>query len=257
MRELFEEAAGKSPLDPNESARQSARGPRRKRFYSSAGVAETAEGYAVTLDARTIRTPAKRALLLPARSIAEAIAAEWDAQKDLIDPSSMPLTRLANSIIDGVADRPQEVADDIAKYLQSDALFYRADHPEALVARQAERWDPVLFWAADRLGAHFILAQGILHVRQPDQAVDAARAAMPADAWRLGALHMATTLTGSALLALALLHRELDADAVWAAAHVDEDWNIEQWGADDEVMSRRSTRLADFKAAAAVLAALG
>jgi chaperone required for assembly of F1-ATPase len=256
MRELFEEAVGQSPLDPGESARQSSRQAQPKRFYTSAGVIETPEGYAVTLDGRTVKTPGRRPLLAPVREIAEAIAAEWEAQRDTIVPFSMPLTRLANSVIDGVADRPHDVADDIAKYFGSDALFYRADHPDALVARQAQHWDPVLFWAADALGAHFILVQGITHVRQPDEAIAAARSAMPADAWRLGGLHTVTTLTGSALLALALLHQQLDADAVWRAGHVDEDWNIEQWGADDEVMGRRSARLADFRAAAAVLAAL-
>ena len=257
MRELFEEGTGPSPLDPNESARKSSRAPQRKRFYTTAGVADAPQGFAVVLDGRTIKTPAKRDLVAPARGIAGAIAAEWDAQADMINPASMPLTRLANSVIDGVTDRAQEVADDIAKYLQSDALFYRADHPEALVARQAQLWDPVLFWAADRFGAHFILAQGIMYVSQPAEAIAAARAAMPADGWQLGALHTVTTLTGSALLALALAHRHLDADAVWRAAHVDEDWNAEKWGADDEVVARRAVRLADFTAATTVLAALG
>jgi chaperone required for assembly of F1-ATPase len=253
MRELFEEVVGRSPLDPNESARQSSRPLLRKRFYTSVGLAETPEGYAVTLDGRTLKTPAKRLLAAPSREVADAIAAEWEAQSEVIDPSSMPLTRLANSVIDGVADRPQDVADDIAKYFSSDALFYRADHPEALVARQAQQWDPVLFWAADALGAHFILAEGIMHVHQPQEAIAAARAAMPSGAWHLGALHTVTTLTGSALLALALWNRQLDAEAVWTAAHVDEDWNVEHWGADEEVTKRRAARLADFRAAALIL----
>ncbi|MGP8123102.1 MAG: ATP12 family chaperone protein [Xanthobacteraceae bacterium] len=256
MRELFEEGTGPSPLDPNESARRSSRAQQRNRFYAAAGIAPATEGFAVLLDGRGVRTPAKRALVAPVSAIATAIAAEWDAQTTVINPLSMPLTRLANSIVDGVADRLQDVADDIAKYLGSDALFYRADHPKTLVARQAEQWDPVLFWAADRLGAHFILAQGILHVRQPDQAIAAARAALPTDPWRLGALHAVTTVTGSALLALALMEGYLTAEAVWAAAHVDEDWNAEQWGVDEEAASRRATRLSDFKAAALVLAAL-
>ncbi|MGO4717273.1 ATP12 family chaperone protein [Bradyrhizobium sp. 2TAF24] len=254
MRELFDEVAGQSPLDPNEAARQSSRPQLRKRFYTSAGVVAADGGHAVVLDGRTIRTPAKQPLVAPSQVIAAAIAAEWDAQQDVIDPSSMPLTRLANSVIDGVAPRAAEVADDIAKYFGTDALFYRADHPQALVARQAEHWDPVLFWAAEELGAHFILAEGIMHVRQPDAALAAARAALPQDAWRLGALHVVTTLTGSALLALALLRGRLDAEAVWTAAHVDEDWNIAQWGADEEVISRRAARQIDFRAAALVLA---
>ena len=129
-------------------------------------------------------------------------------------------------------------------------------HPQALVEKEAAHWDPVLFWAADTLGAHFILTEGIVHVRQPDQAVAAARAALPADPWSLAALHVVTTVTGSALLALALLRGALDEDQVWAAAHVDEDWNVEQWGVDEEVAARRLARYLDFRAAAGVLNAL-
>jgi chaperone required for assembly of F1-ATPase len=148
------------------------------------------------------------------------------------------------------------VREDIAKYFESDLLFYRAGHPEALVAREAAHWDPILFWAADALGAHFILAQGIVPIRQPESAIAAARAALPDDPWSIAALHVITTLTGSALLALALLRGVADADQVWAAAHVDEDWNCEKWGVDDEVAARRAARLVDFKAATRILQAL-
>ena len=119
-----------------------------------------------------------------------------------------------------------------------------------MIARQAEHWDPALRWAADDLGAHFILAEGVMHVQQPEAAVAAARAALPADAWPVGAFHVVTSITGSALLALALKHRALDEAQVWAAAHVDEDWNREKWGADEEVEARRAARLKDFEAAA-------
>jgi chaperone required for assembly of F1-ATPase len=255
MRELFDEVAGDSPLDPEEAVRRTTRGPRRKRFYAQAGVAETPKGFGVTLDGKPVRTPSRRLLAAPTGEIAEAIAAEWDAQKEIIDPVTMPVTRLANSVIDAVAGRVEAVADDIAKYFHSDMLFYRAGHPDALVAREAEHWDPVLFWAADTLGAHFILAEGVVHVRQPDQAVAAVRAALPADPWSIAALHVVTTLTGSALLALALMHGALDEDQVWAAAHVDEDWNVEQWGVDEEVAARRLARFLDFRAAAGVLGA--
>jgi chaperone required for assembly of F1-ATPase len=183
------------------------------------------------------------------------MAAEWQAQRDVIDPMTMPVTRLANSVIDGVTGRVEAVVEDIAKYFETDLLFYRAGHPEALVAREAAHWDPVLFWAAETLGAHFILTEGIVHVRQPDPAIAAARAALPSDPWAVGALHVITTLTGSALLALALMRGRLDADEVWAAAHVNEDWNSEQWGADEEAAARQAARLSDFRAAAAVLAA--
>jgi len=256
MRELFDEVAGKFPLDPQEAVRRSTRGPQRKRFYTNAGVGDADNGFSVTLDGRPIKTPSGHEVNVPARSIADAIAAESNAQGETIDPLTMPLTRFANSVVEGVADKIDAVADDIAKYLESDLLFYRAGHPEALVAREAAHWDPILLWAANTLGAHFILAEGIVHVRQPDTAVAAARAALPGDAWSIAALHVITAVTGSALLALALLHGALDQDGVWAAAHVDEDWNIEKWGVDGEVAARRAARLADFKAAAGILEAL-
>jgi chaperone required for assembly of F1-ATPase len=256
MRELFDEVAGQSPLDPEEAVRRTTRSPRRKRFYTHAGVAETADGFALVLDDKPVRTPSGRPVLVPHRGIADAVAAEWNAQAELIDPLTMPLTRFANSVVEAVVDRVEAVAADIAKYFQSDLLFYRAGNPDALVAREAALWDPVLFWAADALGAHFILAQGIMHVRQPDSAVAAARAALPEDPWSIAALHVITTLTGSALLALALLRGVLDPDRVWAAAHVDEDWNMEKWGIDEEVAARRAARLIDFRAAADILRAL-
>ena len=147
-------------------------------------------------------------------------------------------------------------ADDLARYFESDLLFYRAAHPEALVAREAGQWDPVLFWVADTFGARFVLAEGIVHVRQPEHAVAAVRAALPTDPWSVAAAHVTTTITGSALLALALLHGARDLDQVWAAANVDEDWNIEQWGLDSEAAVRRAGRLADLRAAALVLDAM-
>ena len=255
MRELFEEIAANAPLDPQEAVRQSTRGPQRKRFYETASIAESADGFAIVLDGKSVRTPSRQPLVASKREIALAIADEWNAQVDIIDPTTMPLTRLANSVIAAVVDQVDVVAEDIAKYFQSDLLFYRAAHPEALVAREAEHWDPVLFWARDTLGAHFILAEGVMHVRQPDQAVAAAKVALPADPWAVAALHVVTTVTGSALLALALMHGVRNVDQVWAAAHVDEDWNIEQWGVDAEVMARRTARLQDLRAAARVLEA--
>jgi chaperone required for assembly of F1-ATPase len=217
---------------------------------------EVAGGFAVTLDGKTIRTPSGRHVVAPIPELAEAIAAEWNAQQEMINPLTMPLTRLANSIVEAVVDRADDVAEDVAKYFQSDLTFYRAGHPDALVAREAAHWDPLLFWAADALGAHFILAEGIVHVRQPDTALSAARNALPRDPWSIAALHVVTTITGSALIALALLRGVIDPDQAWTAAHVDEDWNIEKWGVDEEVAARRAARLVDFKAAASVLGAL-
>ena len=256
MRELFDEVAGKSPLDPMEAARQASRAPLRKRFYKEVRVVEADGGFAITLDGRAIRTPSGRQVVMPTRRLADAVAAEWADQKKTLDPMTMPLTRLANSVTEGVIGRVELVSEDLARYFQSDMLFYRAGHPEALVGREAAHWDPVLLWAADTLGAHFILSEGVVHVRQPEQAIEAARAALPGDPWSIAALHVITTLTGSALLALALMHGARDADQVWAAAHVDENWNTDQWGADEEAAGRRAARLKDFSAAVTVLEAV-
>jgi chaperone required for assembly of F1-ATPase len=256
MREHFDEAAGKSETDPMESARRSSRSVQRKRFYADAGVGETDMGFTVTLDGKPIKTPSGRTVIVPARSLADTIAAEWNAQGEFIEPLTMPVTRFANSVVQGLTDSVAAVTDDVAKYFASDLLFYRAGHPEGLVTREARHWDPILFWAAETLGAHFILAEGVMHVRQPDSAIAAARGALPANPWMIAALHVITTLTGSALLALALFHEVIDPDQAWAAAHVEEDWNAEKWGMDDETATRRAAKLLDFNAVAAVLKAL-
>jgi len=256
MRELFDEVAGQSPVDPEEAVRRTQRTPLRKRFYKEVGVGEADGGFTVTLDGRPIKTPSGKVVVVPRREIAEAISAEWDAQQETIAPLTMPLTRFANSVVQGVVDCVDLVADDVAKYLGTDLLFYRAGHPEALVAREAAHWDPVVFWAAQALGAHFMLAEGINHVRQPDAAISAARAAFPRDPWSMAALHVVTTLTGSALLALALSHGAREPAEIWTAAHVDEDFNIGQWGLDEEVAARRAARAVDFEAATRILNAM-
>lgn len=259
MRDIFEEIYDKNPIDPTEAARKSLRPAQlRRRFYAAAGTGdETAGGYPIQLDGRPIRTPARAPLAVPTRALAGSLAAEWDAQREVIDPAQMPLTRLANSIIDGVADKRGEVAADIAKYLGSDLLFYRADGPPGLVAEEGRLWDPVLDWAREALGARFVLAEGVVFAGQPSHAIDAARRAIPQDVWRLGAAHAVTTLTGSALLALALAHRRMSAAEVWTAAHVDEDWNIQQWGRDELALERRDKAWTEMQAAATVLDALG
>lgn len=253
MRDIFEEIYKNNPLDPMESARKAMRPDLRKRFYKTTGVKEENGAFHVVLDGRAVRTPARKPLAAPSRALAEALAAEWEAQSEVIDPAQMPLTRLANSIIDGVADRRQAVSDDIAKYFGCDLLFYRADGPESLIERQAAVWDPVIAWARDSLGARFILAQGIVHVTQPDEAIAAARKAMPDDPWRLGAMHSLTTLTGSALLSLALVLDAARPETVWQAAHLDEDYNAETWGRDEQAMARREFRAKDFEAAVLIL----
>ncbi len=243
MRDLFETSVGNDPIA---AARRGARPALRRRFYDKAWFEDTGAEYRIILDGKPVRTPARRALAAPTRALAEALAAEWQAQRDVIDPAQMPLTRLANAIIDGVTDSPAAVAADVEKYLASDLLFYRARAPAELRARQMLHWDPMLTWARDTLGAQFKLAEGVVHVTQPEAALRAAAAAIPADPWRLGALHAVTTLTGSALIALALSRGALSADAAWQAAHVDEDWNMEQWGGDELALERRASRFAEF-----------
>jgi chaperone required for assembly of F1-ATPase len=253
MREIFEDNIPIEPLDPTETAKRGLNAPRRARFYTSAGVAEVDGHFAVQLDGKSVRTPAKRLLTAPSRELAQAIAAEWDAQVEHIEPGKMPLTRLANSTIDGVAQTPQPVADEIAKYLGSDLVFYRAGSPDGLVVRQAKHWDPIVAFARDTLGARFVLTEGVIYIAQPEPALTAARAAIPSEPWRLGALSLITTLTGSALIALAMAQGVLSDEAAWMAAHVDEDWNISQWGTDDQATARRAGRFLDLQAAATVL----
>ena len=250
MREFFEKAA---PENATEAARRAARPILRKRFYKHASTATDGKLYAVRLDDKPVRTPAARLLAAPTRSLAEAIAAEWEAQRDVIDPAKMPLTRLANSVIDGVSERSAPVAEEIARYLASDLICYRAGSPRGLVERQAQHWDPILEWGRDVLGARLLLAEGVVHVTQPEAALAAVSAALPRNPWRLGALNSVTTLTGSALLALALAQGRISADEAWAAAHVDEDWNMEQWGGDELALERRAYRQAELQAAATVL----
>ena len=259
MRDIFADIFATEPIDPMQSARRGMRPQLRARFYREAGVGEAAEGFAILLDGKGVRTPARNVLAAPERTLAEAIAAEWTAQPDRIDPGKMPLTRLANVIVDAVAAAPGPVAREIEDYLRSDLLLYRAGAPDGLVARQAEHWDPLVAWAADTFGARFVLTQGVVHVPQPVAAVAAVSRAIPRDTsrpaelWRLGALNCTTTLTGSGLIALALAAGRLDTDAAWAAANVDEDWNMATWGRDELVLERRAFRFKELKAAALVL----
>jgi chaperone required for assembly of F1-ATPase len=254
MREIFTEIFENQPLDPMESARRGGRPSLRERFYERAHVAETdASGAQVLLDGKPVKTPARQALAAPTRPLADAIAAEWDAQRDVIDPASMPLTRLANAAIDAVRNARIPVAEEIVNYLGTDLLCYRANAPAALVDMQSAAWDPVLHWARQQFGARFVLAQGVVHVPQPHAAIAAMRAAIPEDSWRLAAVASITTLTGSALLALAVACDAIESGAAWDAAHVDEDWQMSQWGKDDLALERRAFRQAEYQAAVTVL----
>lgn len=259
-KSLFDDwfPTGQDPAayDPVAAARQAMKPSWPKRFYREATAGEAPDGWRLLLDGRPAKTPGRNVLAMPSRALGEAVAAEWGALDDLIDPLRLPVTRIVNAIIDGVVPDPGPVADDIVKYAGSDLICYRADGPSGLVERQSAAWDPILAWAREALGARFIQSEGVMFVAQPDAAIAAVRRALPADPWRTGAAHVVTTLTGSALLALALLHGRLTAGEAWSAAHVDEDFQIAQWGADEEAAERRAARQREMMAAAKVLACL-
>lgn len=240
---------------PKVLGREPLRPPLPKRFYKGATVSVGADGaQQILLDGRPLKTPKKRPLAVHSAGLAEAMAAEWAAQGKLIDPATMPLTRIANTAIDAVADAMDEVRADVVAFAGSDLVCYRAADNEALCRRQAAAWDPVVAWARQRLGARFVLGEGVMPVEQPTEALDRVAAAVGMfDMFQLSALHVLTTITGSALLALAHANGALDADAVWAAAHVDEDFQIEFWGPDAEAEARRVFRRGEFDAASRML----
>lgn len=258
MRDILSdlEAAEQAHPDPMKSAQKSMAASLPKRFYKDVTVDETDAGFVTLLDGRTVKTPGRAVLALRHRVLADRLAAEFDSQKDVIDPATMPLYRLANTAIDGVAADMQSVAEDVIRFAGSDLLCYRAETPDGLVAAQSAQWDEPLDIMASRLGARFVLAEGVMHVTQP-KAVLAPFGMLVAQfdhPLELAALHAATSLTGSAVLALCLGLGEMDAEAVWTAAHVDEDWNAAHWGEDAEAIAVRRKRRAEFDAASAVLA---
>lgn len=225
--------------------------PLPKRFYTAATAEARGGRHAVLLDGRQAKTPGKRDLVLDHPTLAQRVAQEWAAQGTVIDPTTMPFTRLVFTALDAVAARAADVAADVVKYAGSDLLYYRADHPAGLVEAQARHWDPVLAWAEREIGGRFILAEGVMHVGQPPQTIErVADMVGTFDVLPLTGLHVMTTLTGSALLALAVAKGHLTAAAAWTAAHVDEDWQISQWGEDAEARARRDARWRDMAAAA-------
>ncbi|HEU6441458.1 MAG TPA: ATP12 family protein [Microvirga sp.] len=225
-----------------------------KRFYKEAGVEERAGLFHLTLDGRVAKTPGKNALAVPSIALAEAMAREWAGQGAEIDPSTMPITRIVNSAIDGVAPRQAEVVDDLVRYAGSDLIYYRVSEPARLVQSQDSAWNPILDWAKESHGARFTLAEGVMHVTQPEEAIAAIRSVIERidSPFALAALHVMTTLSGSVLIALAHASGPLDADEAWAAAHVDELYQESVWGEDYEAMERRRRREADFRAASLV-----
>ena len=245
-----------APLDPIRAARAHMRQAPIKRFYRAVEVREVEGGrHAVTLDGRGARTPGRNALSATSRALMTRVAAEWERQRETIDPADMPLTRLLNSAIDGVARTMAETRAEILRYAGSDLLCYRAEAPETLAERQAEAFDPTLRWAAETLGAQLRIAAGVVHVDQPPESLDALRRALEAfdDPAALAGLSAMTNLTGSALLALATAHGFLEPKDAWRAAHVDEDFQNEFWGVDEEAMARRAVRWRETEAAAYAL----
>ena len=225
-----------------------------KRFYKAATVGE---GNAILLDGRPVRTPGRAPLALPTASLADAIADEWNAQGETIDPRSMPLTGLANAAIDRIGPARDAFAEGLAAYGESDLLCYRAEGPAPLVARQAELWDPVLRWAQDRYDIAFAVTAGIVHRPQPPETVARLAAAVGArDPFELAGLSPLVTVSGSLVIALALAEGALALDAAWGAAALDELWQTEQWGEDAEAAKALAGRRADFAAAARFLSLL-
>lgn len=256
MRDLLETLHEEAARDPEQRARELSRRELPKRFYEGAEVVEIEGGFAIHLDGRPVRTPGKAILVLPNGALGAAVAEEWAAQEKEINPARMPLTRIANSAQDAVGARFSEVADEITRFAGNDALCYRADEPEGLAARQRALWDPVVDWAGELLGGRFVLIAGIIHAAQPETALNAFRERLCAQTpLQLAALHTLTTITGSALLALALREGQLEADEAWAAAHVEEDFNIERWGEDAEAAQIRAYKRTEFDAAVLILKA--
>ncbi len=206
-----------------------------KRFWTESSVDAEGDGFAVRLDGRPVKTPAKRALVLPTQAMAEVVAAEWDAQEGEINPHTMPATKTANAAIDKVAVQHGEVADMLAAYGDADLLCYRADTPEELVARQASRWDPMLDWAAQSLGARLTPRNGVMHAPQDGDALAVLRARTHAlDAFELAAFHDLVSLSGSLVLGFASALNAKPIEEIWEISRLDEIWQAEQWGKDDE-----------------------
>lgn len=228
-----------------------------KRFYKTVSVEPVAGGGAIRLDGRPVKTPARAELILPTPSLAAAVAAEWEAQQDDIDPRSMPLTGLANAAIDRVAPDPSAFAQTLASYAESDLVCYRAESPAELVGIEAECWDPLIDWAQQRYDIEFEIVHGIMHCAQPDETVERLSAAVRGyDHFQLAALQPLITIAGSLVIALALAEGEIDGRAAFDAAHLDELWQIEQWGEDELAREAREARSDDFRAAARFLGLL-
>ncbi len=218
-----------------------------KRFWKEASVVAVPGGYTVHLDGRPVRTPAKAALIVPTQALAEVIAAEWQAQEGRIDPNAMPFTRSANAAIDKVTAQQAEVARMLVGYGDADLICYRAQSPAELVARQAEAWDPLLDWAESVLGARLSPVVGVVHVPQEPEALEHLDAQVAAlDIWALTAFHDLVSLSGSLVIGFSAL-RDLHApEHLWRLSRIDETWQEEQWGSDEEAKRAALRKESDF-----------
>lgn len=229
-----------------------------KRFYTVVDVARGEDGFAVTLDGRGLRTPAKKLpIVFPVLEMAQAMAEEWAAQDKVIDPATMPLTRLINSAVESGEEMAPAFRAEIGKFAGSDLLLYRADTPQELVAEQERVWDDVLVKLARKFDVAFQPTIGIIHQAQPESTLEKLDTALEGQGLLgLTALVSITGITGSGLLAIALLHELATPDEVWTAAHVDEDHQIRLWGEDEEASERRAKRRVEFDTAVFVVRAL-
>ncbi|TDH36147.1 ATPase [Pseudohoeflea suaedae] len=250
MRDLLSDLEDGTPQekDPVRRAQSAFQRDMPKRFYKDVTVGEAPDGFLILLDGRELKTPSRGLFHLPSRDLADAVAEEWDAQTTRIDPGAMPLTRILNTALDGVVHVKDEVRQEILAYGGTDLLCYRADSPEGLVAAQNKKWNPFLAWMEQTHGARFQLAEGVMHVEQSEEtrSILAGLVAARDSAIVLAALHVATSLTGSLVMPLAILEGAAEPDEVWSATHVDEDWNISQWGEDAEATRRRNARRHEF-----------
>ncbi|MEM1372413.1 MAG: ATP12 family protein, partial [Pseudomonadota bacterium] len=213
--------------------------------------------YQIKLSGRTIKTPARQTLALPTEALAEAIADEWRAQGDLIDPQSMPLTKLANTTCDGILARADDVRAEILAFVGRDLVCYCAATPFDLFERQQTQWAPALRWAERTFGCPLVTTEGLMPIEQPTEVLAGAKSAIDRLApWQLGAVHVITTLTGSGVMALMLANEAILPESVWDAAHVDDTYQAEQWGADAEAEARLDYRKAEMLSACRFLEAV-
>lgn len=224
----------------------------RKRFWKAAVVEPAEGGFAVTLDGRPLKTPARAPLIVPTRALAQRIAAEWDAQGEQVDPETLPATRAANAAIDKVRGQFHEVAGLITAYGETDLLCYRAETPAELAARQAAAWDPLLGWVRGRWGVELVVTQGVMPRPQPPQAIAVLGQHVGSfSAFHLTAFHDLVAMSGSLVIGLAATEGYAPVADLWRLSRIDEDWQIEQWGEDDEASALAQVRQASFLRAAA------